>query len=264
MADRRQHSYEEIRTVIVDILSQREPVEQEPTQWTSLIAGVEEVFARRQDLHTPLHPGDTELVRDVFWDLFRQGVITLGFNEYNPMWPWFRLSNFGQRALQGQTVYRFHDTASYLGMLRTAVPDITPEVTAYVEEAVGTFYADCLFASCVMLGVAAEAEFLRLIQVASENKEHGAKFTPALNAKFISQKITKFQAALNPLKSTLPKEATENVDTNLSMVQGVIRMARNDAGHPAASSPQREQVYIFLQLFIPLALQLMRLRNALT
>jgi hypothetical protein len=36
--------------------------------------------------------------------------------------------------------------------------------------------------------------------------------------------------------------------------------ARNDAGHPNTARPQREQVYVFLQLFIPFARQLMRLR----
>ena len=102
-------------------------------------------------------------MRDVFWDLFRQGFITLGKDDPNNMWPWFRLSHFGQKTLQIQSPYRFHDTTSFIAMTKREVPDISPEATAYLEEAVAAFYAGCLLASCVMLGVAAEAEFLRLI-----------------------------------------------------------------------------------------------------
>src|SRR5579859_2889178 len=95
-----QHTYEEIREVVVDILLKRESVAFDPNQWENLTTGVAEVFVRRtaqlgqpHDRHQQhsLHPYDAELVRDVFWDLFRQGFITLGFNNSNPMWPFFRL-----------------------------------------------------------------------------------------------------------------------------------------------------------------------------
>jgi hypothetical protein len=79
---------------------------------------VAEVFAKRRNAHDRqdrrLHPYDAELVRDVFWDLFRQGFITLGLNDSNPNWPWFRLSHFGERALKTQSPYRFHDTGSFI------------------------------------------------------------------------------------------------------------------------------------------------------
>ena len=86
-----------------------------------------------------------------------------------------------------------------------------------------------------------------------------------LAQKFIRQKITKFQTALKPLldSRTLPQEAVEDLDTNFAMIQSVFRIARNDAGHPTAAAPSREQVYVYLQLFIPFARQLMRLRDAL-
>jgi hypothetical protein len=58
--------------------------------------------------------------------------------------------------------YRFHDAASYIAFVRGKVPDISPEAALYLEEAVATFYADCPLASCITLGVAAEAEILRV------------------------------------------------------------------------------------------------------
>jgi hypothetical protein len=75
-----------------------------------------------------------ELVLDVFWDLFRQGFITLGIDSsHNAGWPWFRLSRFGTKALQNQSPYRFHDTTSYIAILKKEVPDILDEAVAYLE-----------------------------------------------------------------------------------------------------------------------------------
>jgi hypothetical protein len=143
------------------------------------------------------------------------------------------------------------------------VPDISPEAVVYLEEAVAAFSAGCLLACCVMLGVAAEAEFLRLLDVASKNATHGQKFGQAVKQNFIRHKITKFHDSLKPLLPALPQSASEDFDTNFAMIQSVLRIARNDAGHPTSANPQREQVYIYMQLFVPFARQLMRLRIAL-
>jgi hypothetical protein len=209
-----------------------------------------------------LHPQDAELVRDVFWDLFRQGFITLGMNDANPMWPWFRLSHFGQQTLQSDRPYRFHDTGSFLTMVRAEVPDIAPEAITYLDEAVSAFYADCLLASSVMLGVAAEAEFIRLIDATVENPAYAAIFAPVQAQRFIRQKITAFQTAIKLLLQNFPREAVEDLDANFNMIQSVLRIARNEAGHPTATIPHREQVYVNLQLFVPFDRQLMRLRLA--
>ena len=109
-----QHTYEEIRQVVIDIL-QRDPAQggyptanRYPSQFNDLLQEVGLSFSRRQqgtgrpsDLvrQNALHLRDVELVRDVFWDLLRQGVITLGKNSSNDNWPWFRLSHFGTETL---------------------------------------------------------------------------------------------------------------------------------------------------------------------
>jgi hypothetical protein len=263
-----QHTYEEIRQVVVDVLLKPLPdslTHISPNQWDNIVVSVGIVFAQREGREEQrLHPQDAELVRDVFWDLFRQGFITLGMNDANPMWPWFRLSHFGQQTLQTESPYRFHDTGSFLALVRKEVPDISAEAVSYLDEAVAAFYAGCLLAACVILGVAAECEFLRLIDTAIANATHGNAFKPIQRLRFIRQKITKFESTLKSLIPTLPHEAVEDLEANFNMIQSVLRIARNDAGHPTAAAPRREQVYVYLQLFIPFARQLMRLRNALT
>lgn len=271
-----QHSYEEIRETVVDILTGRTHVAYPPTQWGNLTTDVAEVFSRHDRLTSPpaqfsygqqnLHPNDAELVRDVFWDLFRQGVITLGLNDSNPNWPWFRLSHFGKNILGSQNPYRFHDTSSFISLIRKEVPDISSDAVVYLEEAVAAFYSGCFLATCVMIGVAAEAEFLRLLDIASSSPNYGTTFAAVKKETFIRTKIKKFEITLKPLLPRLqPKKDFEDLDTNLTAIQSVLRIARNDAGHPSgASVPGREQVYVFLQLFVPFARQLMKLRSALS
>jgi hypothetical protein len=272
MPDLRQHTYEEIRDVVMEVLLNPLPdsvTRHSPNQWASLAASVGIVFFQREgrEIHPSdgprLHPSDRELVRDVFWDLFRQGIITLGMNDANPMWPWYRLSHFGQKTLQSGNPYRFHDTTSFLAMVKKEVTDISPEAVACLDEAVAAFYAGCLLASCVMLGVAAEAEFLRLVDVATTSQTYGAAFAPVLKSQFIRGKITRFGDILKPLLPKLKKDAVADLETNFMMIQSVLRIARNEAGHPTAATPEREQVYVYLQLFTPFARQLMRLREAL-
>jgi hypothetical protein len=267
-----EHSYEELRGIVIDILLKREPAIHGPTQYRYLEVGVAGVLDRRSRPEgqpspygradcIPLDPHDAELVRDIFWDLFRQGFITLGGGG-SEAWPFFRLSYFGERALATQSPYRFHDTSSFINLAKTEVPDLSPEAIVYLEEAVAAFYADCRLSCCVMLGVAGEIEFLRLVDVAA-NGTHGPSFAAVSKPHTIRQKILKFHACLGPLVKSFPHEAVEDLDANFSMIQSVLRIARNEAGHAVSGTPQREQVYVYMQLCVPFARQMMRLRDAL-
>jgi hypothetical protein len=138
------------------------------------------------------------------------------------------------------------------------------EAVPYLEEAVATFYADCLLASCIMLGVAAEIEFLRLIAVGLANQAYGASFAKADKERTIRQKILKFQNGLGALPQTLLEKIGEDIGTHLTAIQSILRVARNEAGHATiAKQPTREQVYVYLQLFVPFAEQVGKIRQAL-
>src|SRR3990170_3101306 len=98
------HSLEEIRAVALDILAGRERVAHEPTQYEVLKLGVGEAFARREGRVQPGHFGanypldrqDDDFFLEVFWDLFRQGIISLGLNDANREFPFFRVTRVGR------------------------------------------------------------------------------------------------------------------------------------------------------------------------
>ncbi|MGY4169906.1 hypothetical protein ACVIM8_003979 [Bradyrhizobium sp. USDA 4529] len=274
MWNAKQHSYEELRDVVMDVLHQQISGN---NQYLALVENVARVINERenpginlgtgmayQGATAALHPHDRDKLLEIFWDLFRQGVITLGLNDNNPQWPWFRLSRFGASDAARQP-FRFHDTTSYIAMVSNAVPDLLPASEMYLEEAVAAFYSGCFLAATVMLGVAAEAEFLRLIDVANKNAKIGKSFDKATKERFIRSKIEAFRKGLDLHLKSLSDAAKEDLDINLNAVQSILRIARNGAGHPSgAAPPSREQVYINLQIFVPYAVQVARLRQELT
>jgi hypothetical protein len=77
-----------------------------------------------------------------------------------------------------------------------------------------------------MLGVGAEAEFLRLAEVAVKSPTYGQRFSGVAQRNLIRQKITKFQDCLKPLIPALPYEATEDLEANFLAVQSVLRIAQ--------------------------------------
>src|ERR1700738_5303340 len=106
MWNAKQHSYEELRDVMLDVLLKRISGN---NQYEKLVEHTARTLNQReqpsinlgsgmayQGAAAALHPYDRDIILEIFWDLFRQGVITLGLNDSNPGWPWFRLSRFGE------------------------------------------------------------------------------------------------------------------------------------------------------------------------
>ncbi|HET6407277.1 MAG TPA: hypothetical protein VFG14_05305 [Chthoniobacteraceae bacterium] len=260
------YSYEELRSTIVDVLLGGHRVTYPPNQWGHLKLAVAEVLARQQGQSDPssarLNGKDSELLRDVFWDLFRQGYITLGLDNDNAEWPFFRLSHFGQKALEQNTPYRFTDSSSYIAMVRSKVGRLDELTVVYLDEAVQAFYAGCLLASCVMLGVAAEHCFGLLLDAIAKSPTHGPTFASVAKERTFFAKLTKFKNLLQPtLLATMPSSLREDLDTNLAGALSLIRTHRNEAGHPTGKQMDREQVYVLLQLFAPYAQKLAGLRD---
>ncbi len=208
-------------------------------------------------------PGHGEQALEILWDLVRQGILTFGHNAQNSNWPAFRRSRFGERAL-----HRDEDPyPSRIGCLKgfdAEAADISPDAAVYLKEAIAAFYMDCLLATCATLSIAAEGEFLRLLSAAKSSTIYGQHFSRIGDSQTLGAKISQFKDVLSSLRPKLPKPAIDELDHNLEMVQFVIRTARNQSGKPSgAQPPSRDQVYLYLQLFIPFARQALRLRREL-
>ena len=257
------HSFEEIRSAAIDLLAGREQARHGLEQYQGLLTAVAEVFARREGTFArpgyvgggmfgpELSPYDREMFLEVFWSLFREGVITLGLNDSNREFPFFRVTEFGRRIAAHDRAYFFHDVASYENLVRTEVPQIDETTVQYLKEAMQSFRAGCILAATVMLGVATEHTFLLLLEKIDRSAAHSATFASVAKERTILQKVNKFKAILDQHSRSLPQAVKEDLDTHFAGILSIIRAFRNQSGHPTGKILDREQAYVLLQLFIP-------------
>jgi hypothetical protein len=68
----------------------------------------------------------------------------------------------------------------------------------------------------------------------------------------IFKKYEAFEKYYSGIKTNLPKDLTENADSLLRGVFDLIRISRNEAGHPAGGAfVSRDTNYSHLKLFVP-------------
>jgi hypothetical protein len=215
------HSFEEIRSAAVDLLSGRETPSAfigTPTQQAHLKAAIAELLMKRDGLRPQFgqfHELDREddlLADEVFWDLFRQGVITPGLNNANPNFPFFRVSRLGQKILADKQSAYIHDVSSYEAALRSQVPNIEPAVLVYALEAMNAYRSNCNLSAAVMIGVASEAAFLSLLDVIQTNAKWSTTFRKVLAERQMLPKLNQFTKAVQSHIEQLPSEVREDFD----------------------------------------------------
>ncbi len=250
------HSYEEIRKVALDLLSGRESPSYSLVQYEHFRLSVGGAFARREgktiDPQNPqLDSEDNEIFLEVFWDLFRQGIITLGINNSNREFPWFRVTGLGEKIIQNQSGYFFHDVSSYEEIIKSEIPSINEITLLYLKESMQAFQSGCLLSATVMLGVATEHTFNLLLESTQESVSWKTIFLEVTKQRGVLKKINKFRGILEKNINILPKEIKEDFDTQFAGIISIIRTFRNESGHPTGKIIGREQVFVLLQLFVP-------------
>ena len=264
------HSYEEIRSVAIEILSDKVKTQYGANNFDNFKLSISEIFQKRSPLKnsmkiegriSPLSNNDELLFQEVFWDLFRQGIITLGMDRANSNFPWFRVSSFGERVLENQNPYFFHDVSTYETVIKQNIPDIDEVTFLYLKEAMQAFMSGCLLSSSVMLGVAAEHSFEKLLEIIAGSSKYESVFRSVNKERSILPKLNKFKQILDQHIGEVTPEIREDLDTNFSGIIAIIRNFRNESGHPSGKIISREQCYILLQLFIPYCKKIYQLKD---
>ncbi len=264
------HSYEEIRAVAIDLLCGRARGRYGNEQFENFKANIGTVLAeRRRGQRSARYSGDGDelsfeddrLADEVFWDLFRQGIITLGLDRSNQGFPWFRVSSFGKKVLEQNEPYFFHDVSSYEDAIHKAVPAIDETIMLYAKEAKQAYLSGCLLSATVMIGVATEGAFLKMLDAIEQNSTWSPTFKNVFNERTVLPKLNKFQAlAEQHLMKLLPSDLKENFSTDFLGVLNMIRNARNESGHPSGKIIPREECFVLLRLFIPCCKKIYDLR----
>jgi hypothetical protein len=74
-------------------------------------------------------------------------------------------------------------------------------------------------------------------------------------------KFSEFRKRIEPKKPDLPNEFSDSMALDLDAVADLLRVSRNDAGHPTGHRIDEASAYINLQLFARYIEKMMKLRR---
>jgi len=149
------------------------------------------------------------------------------------------------------TEYQPHDPDGYLARIKSDIPEIDEVIIRYLEESLSCYRKNLLLAAAVMLGCAAEKSVLLLVQAFGESlsgkdREEYEKETKSF---IISQKWKALWKRLEPLSGSLPRPLGDDLGTTLEPVFYVIRVTRNEAGHPTGKRIEKETVIFCKRIY---------------
>lgn len=254
-------SYEELRSLALEALKRIKS----STQFVGLYSfvawvAVERGFSPNPYANTNIM-GPTELalskkdearLQDIIWDLLIEGVIRPGLGDgLNSDLPFFHITEYGRGIISGMPISPY-DPEGYLKQLQRDIPEIDPVILTYLEESLHTFRIGCLLSSTITLGCASEKALLLLISTYTNAlpETTGSKFRRNTEGRFIKRQFDEFSRMLNcNLMPQLPGDLKDGLENILSGVFSMIRIQRNDAGHPTGREIAREQAYANIVVF---------------
>src|SRR5947207_7041157 len=133
----------------------------------------------------------------------------------------------------------------------------------YLREALKSYEQECFLASSVMLGVAAEDTSLAVAAsfVVWQGKPAANLKAILANPKqFYVYKLQEFEKRLIAAKGSIPPNLSENIELNITTILQLIRLTRNDAGHPTGRRVDQEDCYQNLVVYANAHRKLHRLK----
>ena len=187
------------------------------------------------------------------WQMIGDGLIYIDLETSSPDNWKLVLSEKGQHIIESGDDFSPYDPEEYLARLRKRIPLLDETVALYASESLRSFNADCYLSTLVMLGVASEKAFLLLAEAFATwlPDRQSEKLLSIIQdqKQNVIAKFTAFRKRIEPCKPKLPPEFADNMALTLDSVFDLIRIYRNESGHPTGKRPDKGDAFITLQMF---------------
>lgn len=188
------------------------------------------------DLHNVSLPIQREVL-DEIQDLFRHGYLSTGHNFDNVGLPFIHIANQGLRIVDQFSI----DPANPRGYMQrlNSLVVLDPIVESYVIESVDTFNSGHYKSSAVMIGCAAERATVML-------RDHILQLPTPRATVPTDMRNNKMGEIRRNLKCYFDNIDTSTLGENYSVFWGpigeMIRLTRNNTGHPSSVNPVSREV----------------------
>lgn len=190
-------------------------------------------------------------VREIVWELAYQGIIVPGASSRNASLPFFQVTEWGKKCLEGGEYLPF-EVGRYLQRLQQRVQGVDKSILLYLKEALVSFRAGAYLSSAVMTGVASERTLLLLRDAVHTALSAATKptFEARTKGKTAKQTFDEVWKRLDPVHDAMAGDlGREDVKAELVGNFHIIRVTRNETGHPTGRQISREEAFNLLLLF---------------
>jgi hypothetical protein len=257
---------DQLRSLVIEFLAQFP--ESEPLQLATLKGEIGGMVAKRGLGGIPPQKGgppsyfppaldlpDSVFVRccDIVWDLIIEGVLRPGDLGDSRNLPQFHVTLRGRELLKHGSMSP-HDPDGYLKRLDSSVPTLDPIIRIYLVESLDTFRYGSLLSSTITLGCASEKAILNLTEAYADAlpQHDGEPLKKKFKRQTIKERYDEFNKSANDkdrLKSAVPKELKDALETPVKSIFEMYRLHRNAAGHPTGNLLSREEAHAHLIIF---------------
>jgi len=194
-----------------------------------------------------IHP-----VQEAVWSLVARGFAYIDYLQDNKFHWQVIITDAGRIAAKDEAPNP-DNVELYIKQLRAKVPTISGTVEQYAREACMTYTTRCFLASSVMLGVASEAAFLEMAAAFAKWKhtQDGEAFGKVVDnpLRSLNDKFKQFRNRLDPNRKLLPRDLEDNLTITFDAILDLLRIARNDTGHPTGRNVSADDVRVHLVVF---------------
>lgn len=190
------------------------------------------------------------IARELLQEFVNNNLLFIGLGD-SQGFPWFTLTAYGRECVESGDMLPF-DPNGYLVSVQSRVPGLDTVTMTYLREAISTFNREFYLSASVALGVAAEALILRMIESyvgAFTDTQRKASAERRYEGKQLRAQYGQFTKDFGSLRPSLAHELYSDFETQLDGVFQLIRVTRNDSGHPSGTVPERALVMANLQAF---------------
>lgn len=197
-------------------------------------------------------------------EMHTKNLIYLDNTNYSATNWFYTISPKGLKTLETGKIDPYNES-KYITQLRDDIPNLTNDVLTYAQESIKSFNNNCNLASSVMIGVASECAFNEMLneyaQWLLEGKEKN-KFLKYCNNSKIQyiEKFINFRKSIIVRKNQLPKHLVENITLTFDAILDLLRIYRNESGHPTGKFISPESAHTNLILFFRYLVKLYSLK----
>jgi hypothetical protein len=248
---------EEIRILTIEVVRLFGSYSEDPSDFTEERRVDNVVTKIEQQMHQRMNRSEQKYFLESFQDLVNQGVLVwgkeVGLGSTAHFYPYFSITSYGETVLESDNII-VHDPFHYLERLKQNGPILDGLILMYIEESLQCHFRQNYMASSVMLGVASEAalyhlirSFQKCIAINATLRERSEKLGNKAN---LTEKFKVIYDGILQIKKELDPEVADTLEQNLTGIFNLIRLQRNESGHPTGQRPSKDQMFAYLILFI--------------